>query len=91
MAEGFVTYKGFPLVRKGNEIYYGNMSDEYVTYMNVVSTHDDNGIAAADKIKVFMMKTEKGLDPISAIVKSSDRTSLYDALDIANIWLSREV
>ena len=38
MAEGFITYKGFPLVRKGNEIYYGNMSDEYVTYMNVVST-----------------------------------------------------
>ena len=90
MAEGFITYKGFPLVRKGNEIYYGNMSDEYVTYMNVVSTHDDNGITAADKIKVFLMKTEKDLDPISAIVKSSDRTSLYDALDIANIWLSRE-
>ena len=91
MAEGFVTYKGFPLVRKGNEIYYGNMSDEYVTYMNVVSTHDENGVATADKIKVFMMKTEKGLDPISAIVKSSDRTTLYDALYIANIWLSREV
>ena len=90
MAEGFITYKGFPLVRKGNEIYYGNMSDEYVTYMNVVSTHDDNGITAADKIKVFLMKTEKDLDPISAIVKSVDRTSLYDALDIASIWLSRE-
>ncbi|HBI51831.1 MAG TPA: hypothetical protein DDX72_03510 [Ruminococcaceae bacterium] len=91
MAEGFITYKGFPLVRKGNEIYYGNMSDEYVTYMNVVSTHDDNGITAADKIKVFLMKTEKDLDPISAIVKSVDRTSLYDALDIASIWLSREM
>ena len=26
----FFNYKGYPLVRNGDTIYYGNMSDEYV-------------------------------------------------------------
>ena len=25
----FFTYKGYPLVRKGDQIYYGNMYDDY--------------------------------------------------------------
>ncbi len=26
----FLSYKGYPLVRNKDEIYYGNMNDEYV-------------------------------------------------------------
>ena len=33
-----LTYKGKPLVRKGNEIYYGNMTDPYVLYLQVMTT-----------------------------------------------------
>ena len=85
----FITYKGFPLVRKGKDIYYGNMSDELVVNMRVMSSHKEKDIEIADKIKVHLMRTENGLDPQEAVVKTSDRTSLYDALDIANIWLTR--
>ena len=35
----FFTYKGLPLVRKDNTIYYGNMSDKYVAMLTVLSTH----------------------------------------------------
>ena len=44
MAEEFFMYKGFPLVRKNKEIYYGNMSDELVTTIRIVSTHKENEI-----------------------------------------------
>lgn len=89
MAEEFITYKGFPLVRMGNQIYYGNMSDETVACLNVMSTHKEGDIDIADKIKVILMRTAKDIDPKDMVVKTSDRESLYDALDVANIWLTR--
>ena len=85
----FLTYKGLPLVRNGNTIYYGNMSDEFVTNLNIRSTHDENGLAVADKIQVILMRTATDIDPQDMVVKTSDRENLYDALDVANIWLSR--
>ena len=89
MAEELITYKGFPLVRNGNTIYYGNMSDEFVTNLNIKSTHNENGLEVADKIQVILMRTATDIDPQDMVVKTSDRESLYDALDVASIWLSR--
>ena len=34
----FLTYKEKPLVRKGNTIYYGNMSDPFVIMIQINST-----------------------------------------------------
>ncbi|MBO6232319.1 MAG: hypothetical protein J6O50_17330 [Ruminiclostridium sp.] len=89
MAEEFLTYKGFPLVRNGNTIYYGNMSDEFVANLNIRSTHNENGLEIADKIQVILMRTDPNIDPQDMVVKTSDRESLYDALDVASIWLAR--
>ena len=33
-----LTYKGRPLVRCGNDIYYGSMKDPFVVYLQVLST-----------------------------------------------------
>ena len=87
----FLMYKGFPLVRNGNTIYYGNMSDEMVANLNIQSSHDENGLQVADKIMVILMRTAQNIDPQDMVVKTSNRESLYDALDIANIWLTREM
>ncbi len=89
MAEEFLTYKGFPLVRNGRTIYYGNMSDEFVANLNIVEAHDENGIEVASKIKMVLMRTDPTVDVQDMVVKTSERESLYDALDVANIWLSR--
>ena len=45
-----VTYKGLPLVRNNNEIYYGDPSKEYIVYLNVVSTRQVDGQEIADKV-----------------------------------------
>ena len=44
----FFTYKGLPLVRKDNTIYYGNMSDKYVAMLTVLSTHKVKDLEIAD-------------------------------------------
>ena len=89
MAEEFITYKGFPLVRKGNQIYYGSMSDEFVANITITSTKKENGMDIADKLKVVLLRTAKDIDPKDMVVKTSERGSLYEALDVSNSWLTR--
>lgn len=85
----FFTYKGFPLVRKGKQIYYGNMSDETVALLTILSTHKVKDMDVADKIRVQHMRTAQNIDASEMIIKTSERSGLYEALDVANIWLTR--
>ena len=41
-----LTYKGRPLVRCGNDIYYGSMKDPFVVYLQVLSGFDCHSCAA---------------------------------------------
>ena len=85
----FLSYKGLPLVRKDNMIYYGNMYDDYVVMMDIKDKARVGNLDVATKIKVYKMATDEKLNPVEAIVKTSEKSSLYEALDIAYIWLSR--
>ncbi|MBP0955645.1 MAG: hypothetical protein J6M90_08380 [Oscillospiraceae bacterium] len=93
MAEGekkFFTYRGFPLVRKGSDIYYGNMYDKYVIMMQVAGTTEEDGIKKANKVRIYKMATDEKLNPMEAIVKNTEKSSLYEALDIAYVWLGKQ-
>lgn len=85
----FMTYKGYPLVRKGSEIYYGFMADPYVIWLQAEDPKDVNGVAVSQKVRFYQMKTDENLNPIEAIVKNGERGTLYDALDVAATWLDR--
>lgn len=85
--EAFFSYKGLPLVRKGNELYYGNMSDEYVVRMMIEETKQENGMEVASKVKIIKMATAKDLPFDKIFVKNTEKSSLYEALDIASAWL----
>lgn len=87
----FLTYKGYPLVRHDDVIYYGNMYDEYVIMLQIMKKTKIKDLEVACKIKVYKMSTDLSLPPNEAIVKSSDKESLYEALDLANAWLKRTV
>ena len=43
MSEKFSTYKGYPLVRCGNQIYYGYMSDPYVIWIQILAQKEVDG------------------------------------------------
>lgn len=88
MSEGYVTYKGRPVVRKGKTIYYGSMRDPYVVMMNVISEEEKGGVQNATALKCFLMRTDK-TNPMEAIVKNAERANLYDALELAAAWLQK--
>jgi hypothetical protein len=89
MDQKFYTYRGYPLVRKKDTIYYGYMSDPFVVMMQIMSVKKTENGDIADKIKVYQMSTDPSVDPIKAFVKNTERDSLYDALDLAAAWLQR--
>ena len=65
----FLTYKGRPLVRNGNTIYYGNMSDKYVIMMQVMSTKKVDDLELADKIIIQLMYTDPDIKTRDRVVK----------------------
>lgn len=85
----FSTYKGRPLVRCGDEIYYGNMEEPYVIRMQIKSKKEQNGVEIADKVSIQLMATDPYLSPRKQLVKSSEKKGLFLAMDIADIWLNR--
>lgn len=85
----FLTYKGKPLVRKGNVLYYGNMSDPFVIMMQINSTKKVQDLEVANKVTVQLVSTDPEVRPRERIVKKSEKNGLYNAMDIGAIWLER--
>ena len=85
----FSTYKGKPLVRCGDELYYGSMDEKFVIRMQIKSKKEVNGAEIADKVAIQLLATDPDLSPRKQLVKSSEKNGLYVALDIAEVWLDR--
>ncbi len=85
----FLEYRGKPLVRCGNTIYYGNMADPYVILLQITSTTDFNGMEIADRVLIQLLDTNPDCRPKERLVKKSDKKGLYNAMDLATIWLER--
>lgn len=88
-AQEFQTYKGRPLVRCGDEIYYGNMSDPFVIKLIVKSKKKLGDTEVADKIAIQLLSTDPDLSPRRQLVKTSEKNGMFLAMDIADIWLER--
>ena len=84
-----LTYKGHPLVRHGNDIYYGDPSDPYVVYMQILCSEKKNGIETANRVQVMLLSNAEGLNMMERIVRVSEKNSLYSALDIGSIWYEK--
>jgi len=85
----FSTYKGKPLVRCGDELYYGSMDQRFVIRMQIKTKKEVNGLQIADKVAIQLLCTDPDLSPRKQLVKASEKNGLYLALDIADVWLER--
>ncbi len=84
-----LTYKGRPLVRSGKEVYYGNMTDPYVAYLQILTTTKMGDQEIADKVMVAILSTDESKPLPERIMRRSTKNGLYNALDIGSIWLER--
>ena len=84
-----LSYKGHPLRRKDNLIYYGTMAEKYIIMLQVLSSKKVDGLDVADKVAVQLQLTDPDLKSRDRVVRKSEKDSLYAAMDIAAIWLER--
>ena len=84
-----LTYKGHPLRRKDNLIYFGTMAEKYIVMMQILSTKKVGDLDVADKVSVQLQLTAPDLKSRDRVVKKSEKDSLYAAMDVASIWLER--
>ena len=86
--EGLI-YKGHPLRRAGNLIYYGTMAEKYIIMMQVLDTKKEQDLDLATKVSIQLQLTAPDLRSRDRVVKKSEKDSLYAAMDIATVWLNR--
>ena len=84
-----LTYKGHPLRRKDNLIYYGSMADKYIIMLHVLNTKKVQDLDVATKVSVQLQFTDPDLKSRDRVVKKSEKDSLYAAMDVASVWLER--
>ena len=84
-----LSYKGRPMVRNGNTIYYGDMSEPYVAMLQIMDNKKFADMELPQRVSVQILSTDADLRPKERVKKRTEKNTLYEAINIASIWLER--
>ncbi len=91
MAEdkNILMYKGHPLMRKDNLIYYGSMADSHIVMMQILETKKVGDTEIASRVSIQLQLTDPSVKSRDRVVKKGEKAGLYTALDFGSVWLER--
>ena len=84
-----LVYKGHPLRRKDNLVYYGSMADKYIIMLQIMNTTKSGELDIATKVSVQLQLTDPDLKSRDRVVKKSEKEDLFSAIDLGATWLER--
>lgn len=84
-----LTYKGKPLLRKENILFYGKMSDKYIIMLQILEETEVNGVKTPSRVGIFLQQTDPNVRARERVIRKSEKKGLYDALDLGAVWLER--
>ena len=84
-----LTFKGRPLMRKDNLIYYGSMADSHIIMIQIMDYKKVGDTDVANKVSIQLQVTDPSVKGRAQIVKKTEKTGLYTALDVGAVWLER--
>ena len=82
-------YKGRPLMRKDNIVYYGSMADSHIVMLQILETKKEGDLDLATRVSVQLQLTDPNAKSRERIVKKSEKDGFYTALDVGCVWLER--
>ena len=82
-------YKGRPLMRKDNMIYYGSMADSHIVMLQILETKKVQDTDIATRVSVELQLTDPNVRAKDRILKKSVKDGFYTALDVGCVWLQR--
>ena len=87
--EKVLEYKGRPLQRTGNIVYYGSMAGKYIIMLQILDTKKVKDMDVASKVSVQLQLTDPSIKSRDRIVKKSEKDGFWAAMDVATVWLER--
>ncbi len=84
-------YKGKPLVRQGQFLFYGYPDDKAILFMNILETKKSGNLDIATRVLVQIQTTGDSARFNEKVIKQCEKKSFYDAFEIGLIWLDREL
>ncbi|MBQ2177871.1 MAG: hypothetical protein II451_01945 [Oscillospiraceae bacterium] len=87
-ANGLV-YRGHPLRRVDNLIYYGSMADKYIIMMQVLDSEPLKDINLAKRVSIQLQQTAPNLKSRDRVLRSTEKGCMAEAMEFASIWLER--
>jgi hypothetical protein len=82
-------YKGHPLMRKDNMVYYGSMADSHIVMLQILETKKMGDADIATRVSVQLQLTDPSARSRDRVVKKSEKAGFYTALDVGSVWLTR--
>lgn len=82
-------YKGRPLVRKDNLVYYGSMADSHIVMLQILETRKVGDLDLATRVSVQLQLTDPAARGRDRVVKRTEKDGFYTALDVGCVWLER--
>lgn len=82
-------YKGHPLQRKDNIIYYGSFADKYIVMLQILDTKKVGDLDVATRVSIQLQLTDSNIKSRDRVAKKTEKDSLYNAIDVAAVWLER--
>lgn len=82
-------YKGHPLMRKDNMVYYGSMADSHIVMLQILETKKMGDADIATRVSVQLQLTDPTARSRDRVVKKSEKAGLFTALDVGCVWLTR--
>ena len=80
-------FRGRPVVRRDNCIYYGFIDDKVIAKLTVKEAEDINDIKLSTKINVQLITNNTHLTGNEIMIMMKTRDGIYEALDLAAVWL----
>ena len=79
--EKILTYKGHPLMRKDNMIYYGSMADSHIVMLQILETKEVGGVQIASKVSVQLHLTDPSVKSRDRVLKKGEKAGLFTRCD----------
>lgn len=80
------TYKGKPVFRVDNTIYYGEPNEKYILVLDILEEKPVGEVNAATKVAIKLIDNSGKLGE-GHVFRHSERENLYKAFDIGAWWL----
>ncbi len=80
-------FRGRPLVRCGDTIYYGDPKNRFIAELSVKASHQVEDLQISEKVSIKLLDTDPGVSSNKKIIKMTEKNDLYVALDVASSWL----